>query len=205
LRPPAAAAATAIAAAGLLGAVTQIAACGHSPAPGSRPSGSQPSSSQPSGSQPSGSRSSGSGSSSSPAQPPSPAPQATTPTPAVASLGPQLDACVAQWNAASNQIVRFGFDGEVLAAASTPAQKMLVTRTAGRCSLVFAGSGADAPRIWSREAGVWSAQAVLGGETALTAEVMLARSRPNVTAAITSPPDEEAPTIGDLVPLPRAG
>jgi hypothetical protein len=121
---------------------------------------------------------------------------------AVASLGPKLEPCVEQWNAAANQMVRFGFDGEVLAAGNTPRQKMLVTRTAGRCSLVFAGSKADQPRIWSREAGTWSAQAVLAGETALRAQVTQALADPNVTAAITSPPDEEDTTVGVIVPLP---
>jgi hypothetical protein len=124
---------------------------------------------------------------------------------AVTSLGPKLEPCVEQWNAASNQSVRFGFDGEVLAAVNTPRQKMLVTRTAGRCSLVFAGAGDDQPRIWTREAGTWSAQAVLAGETALTAEAKLAVADPNVTAAITTPPDEENTTVGQVVALPAAG
>lgn len=125
---------------------------------------------------------------------------------AVASLGPALEPCVEQWNAASNQTVRFGFDGEVLAARNTLRDRLLVTRpAAGGCSLVFAGSGADQPRIWSRVAGVWSAQAVLPGESALTAEVALAVAHPNVTAAITDPPDEEDTTVGLLVPLPAAG
>jgi hypothetical protein len=129
----------------------------------------------------------------------------TTGTTAVASLGPQLEPCVHAWNAAANQTIRFAFDGEVLAARNTPGQRMLVTRSGGLCSLVFAGSGAAGPRIWSQEAGVWSAQAVLAGETALTAEVALARAQPNVTAAITTPPDEEDTTVGLLVPLPQAG
>ncbi|HEX3872574.1 MAG TPA: hypothetical protein VHW26_00405 [Solirubrobacteraceae bacterium] len=123
----------------------------------------------------------------------------------VASLGPELEPCVEQWNSPANQSVRFGFDGEVLDARNTVDQKMLVTRTAGRCSLVFPGAGTDQPRIWSREAGIWSAQAVLAGETALTAEVRLAQTHPNVTAAITDPPDEEDTTVGLLVPLPAAG
>jgi hypothetical protein len=126
-------------------------------------------------------------------------------TPAVATLGPRLEPCVEQWNAAANQTVRFAFDGEVLAARSTPSRKMLVTRSAGHCSVVFAGSGADPPRIWSQEAGVWSAQAVLAGETALTDQVKLALAHPNVTAAISDPPDEEDTTVGLLVPLPQAG
>lgn len=134
---------------------------------------------------------------------------ATTGATAVASLDPRLESCVDAWNAASNQTVRFAFDGEVQGARNTPGQKMLVTRSGGRCSLVFAGSGsgsgADGPRIWSQEAGVWSAQAVLAGETALTAEVRLAGAQPNVTAAITTPPDEADPTVGLLVPLPPAG
>jgi hypothetical protein len=132
----------------------------------------------------------------------------TTPsggTTVVASLGPRLEPCVDAWNAASNQTIRFAFDGEVLAARNTPGQKMLVSRSGGQCSLVFAGSGAAGPRIWSQEAGVWSAEAVLAGETALTAQVRLARAKPNVTAAITTPPDEEDATIGLLVPLPPAG
>jgi hypothetical protein len=124
---------------------------------------------------------------------------------AVASLGPKLEPCVEQWNAAANQTVRFGFDGEVVAAANTPRQKMLVTRTAGRCTLVFGGSKTDQPRIWSREAGIWSAQAVLAGETALKAQVAQAVADPNVTAAITSPPDEEDTTVGVIVPLPANG
>jgi hypothetical protein len=132
-------------------------------------------------------------------------PVATTPNPgraAVASLGTSLDQCVEQWNDASNQTVRFAFDGEVLAARNTPRARMLVTRTAGTCTVVFAGSGADAPRIWSRPAGVWSAQEVLAGESALTAQVRLALADPNVTAAITSPPDEQETTVGLVVPLP---
>jgi hypothetical protein len=135
-------------------------------------------------------------------------PATTTPATgatAVASLAPRLESCVEQWNAAANQTVRFAFDGEVQAAVNAPAERMLVTRSGGRCTLVFAGSGADGPRIWSQEAGVWSAEAVLAGETALTAEVGLARAQPNVTAAITTPPDEEDATVGLLVPLPRAG
>jgi ABC-type phosphate transport system substrate-binding protein len=129
----------------------------------------------------------------------------TAGTTAVASLGRQLEPCVDAWNDAANQTIRFAFDGEVLAARNTPGERMLVTRSGGRCSLVFAGSGAAGPRIWSQEAGVWSAQAVLAGETALTAEVELARVQPNVTAAITTPPDEEDTTVGLLVPLPQAG
>jgi len=164
----------------LLGVVTQLAACGGSTAPTGGASA-------PIGTGGSSARSSHA---------------ATTPGPAVASLSPKLEPCVEQWNAAANQMVRFGFDGEVLAAGNTPRQKMLVTRTAGRCSLVFAGSKADQPRIWSREAGTWSAQAVLAGETALRAQVTQALADPNVTAAITSPPDEEDTTVGVIVPLP---
>jgi outer membrane murein-binding lipoprotein Lpp len=131
---------------------------------------------------------------------------AKTVAPAVAHLAPDLQSCLEEWNSAANQTVRFGFDGEIQAAANTPDERMQVVRNAaGACSLVFAGDGTDSARIWTRDAGIWAAQAVLPGETALKATIAIATAHPNVTASITTPPDEENPNVGLLVPLPSAG
>jgi hypothetical protein len=124
----------------------------------------------------------------------------------VAHLAPNLEACLEEWNAAANQTVRFAFDGEVEHAVGTPHVGMLVTRNAaGACSLVFTGDATDAARIWTRDAGIWAAQTVLPGETALKAPIAAATAHPNVTAAITTPPDEEDQTVGLLIPLPSTG
>jgi hypothetical protein len=127
----------------------------------------------------------------------------TATAPRVASLDRSLEPCLEEWNSAANQTVRFAFDGEVQAAAKGPRERMLVMRNAaGACALVFAGDTSDSPRIWTRDAGIWAAQTVLPGETALKAITQAAAARPNVTAAITTPPDEEDPTVGLLVALP---
>jgi hypothetical protein len=124
----------------------------------------------------------------------------------VAHLAPDLETCLEEWNSAANQTVRFAFDGEVEHAVGTPHIGMLVTRNAdGACSLVFTGDATDAARIWTRDAGIWAAQTVFPGETALKAPIAAATAHPNVTAAITTPPDEEDETVGLLIPLPSAG
>jgi hypothetical protein len=127
-------------------------------------------------------------------------------TVAVAHLARPLETCLEEWNSPANQTVRFGFDGEIQHAVNTSHEGMLITlNAAGACTLVFTGDSTDTARIWTRDAGVWAAQAVLPGESALKAPIAAASAHPNVTASITTPPDEEDSTVGVLIAVPTAG